>query len=47
VYVKTANYSEFLGIQQELLLAMLKAIEGAGTALAVPLTENFEMPKHS
>jgi len=47
VYVKTSNYNEFLGIQQELLLAMLKAIEAAGTALAVPLTENFEMPKRA
>jgi MscS family membrane protein len=41
-YVKTANYDEFLAIQQDLLLAMLQAVERAGTALAVPLTENFE-----
>jgi MscS family membrane protein len=34
VYVKTANYNEFLAMQQDLLLAMLKAIEAAGTALA-------------
>jgi MscS family membrane protein len=45
-YVKTANYDEFLCIQQELLLAMLQAIEKAGTALAVPLQENFELRKH-
>jgi MscS family membrane protein len=45
VYVKTSNYDEFLAIQQDLLLAMLQAIEGAGTALAVPLTESFAMPK--
>jgi MscS family membrane protein len=44
VYVKTSNYDEFLAIQQDLLLAMLQAIEGAGTALAVPLTESFAMP---
>ena len=47
VYVMTANYNEFLGVQQDLLLAMLKAIEASGTALAVPLTETFEMPKHA
>lgn len=45
-YVKTANYDEFLAIQQELLLAMLQAIERAGTALAVPLQENFALQKH-
>jgi MscS family membrane protein len=44
VYVKTANYDEFLAIQQDLLLAMLKVIEAAGTALAVPLTETFARP---
>lgn len=44
-YVKTANYDEFLAAQQDLLLSMLKAIESAGTALAVPLTENWEAPK--
>jgi MscS family membrane protein len=45
VYIKTANYDEFLAIQQELLLAMLQAVERAGTALAVPLQENFELQK--
>ena len=44
-YVKTSNFDEFLAIQQELLLAMLQAIERAGTALAVPLQENFELQK--
>jgi MscS family membrane protein len=44
-YVKTSNYDEFLAIQQELLLAMLQAIERAGTALAVPLQENFALQK--
>ncbi len=44
-YVKTSNPDEFLAIQQELLLAMLQAIEQAGTALAVPLQENFELQK--
>jgi MscS family membrane protein len=42
-YVKTANYDEFLTIQQELLMAMLQAIEQSGTALAVPLQERFEV----
>jgi MscS family membrane protein len=45
VYVKTGNYNEFLSIQQQLLLAMLKAIENTGTSLAVPLTESFQMPR--
>jgi MscS family membrane protein len=45
-YVKTSNGDEFLAIQQELLLEMLQAIERAGTALAVPLQENFELQKH-
>ena len=41
-YVKTSNYNEFLAIQQATLLAMLKAVEAAGTALAVPLTETWQ-----
>jgi MscS family membrane protein len=41
-YVATPDYDEFLGIQQELLLKMLQAVEHAGTALAVPLQERFE-----
>jgi MscS family membrane protein len=44
-YVKSSNGDEFLAIQQELLLAMLQAIERAGTALAVPLQENFALQK--
>ena len=44
-YVKTSNFDEFLAVQQELLLAMLQAIERAGTALAVPLQESFELQK--
>ena len=40
-YVTTADYDEFLALQQELLLRMLQAIEQAGTALAVPLQESF------
>jgi MscS family membrane protein len=42
VYVITADYDEFLAIQQEVLIKMLQAVENAGTALAVPLQESFE-----
>ena len=41
-YVTTADYDEFLALQQELLLEMLRAVERAGTALAVPLQERFD-----
>jgi MscS family membrane protein len=41
-YINTTDYDEFLAIQQELLLRMLKAVETAGTALAVPLQESFK-----
>jgi MscS family membrane protein len=41
-YVTTADYDEFLEIQQELLLQILQAVERAGTALAVPLQESFQ-----
>jgi MscS family membrane protein len=41
-YVTTADYDEFLALQQELLLKMLQAVEQAGTALAVPLQESFQ-----
>jgi len=40
-YVLTADYDEFLELQQDLLLKMLQAVEQAGTALAVPLQESF------
>ncbi|HTA70750.1 MAG TPA: mechanosensitive ion channel family protein [Bryobacteraceae bacterium] len=40
-YITTADYDEFLALQQELLLKMLQAVEQAGTALAVPLQESF------
>jgi MscS family membrane protein len=35
-YIKTANYDEFLKIQQDLLLRILDEISAAGTALALP-----------
>jgi MscS family membrane protein len=41
-YVTTADYDEFLAIQQELLIKMLQAVEQAGTALAVPLQASLE-----
>lgn len=40
-YVLTPDFDEFLGIQQELLLDLLRAVERAGTGLAVPM---FEAP---
>ena len=40
-YVTTADYDEFLALQQELLLKMLQGVEQAGTALAVPLQERY------
>jgi len=40
-YVTTSDYDVFLGIQQELLLEMLQAVERAGAALAVPLLESI------
>jgi MscS family membrane protein len=39
-YVTTADYDEFLAIQQDLLLRVLQCVEQAGTALAVPLQES-------
>jgi MscS family membrane protein len=44
-YVTTADYDEFLALQQDLLLKMLQAVEQAGTALAVPLQESFELQR--
>ena len=44
-YVMTSDYDEFLEIRQKLLIEMLKAVEKAGTALAVPLQENFELSR--
>ena len=40
VYITTADFDEFLSIQQDLLLRMLRAVEEAGTSLAVPLQES-------
>jgi MscS family membrane protein len=44
-YINTADYDEFLALQQELLLRMLQALEKAGTALAVPLQESFKVQR--
>ena len=44
VYVLTADYNEFLALQQEVLMQFLQALENAGTALAVPLQESVERP---
>ena len=44
-YIATADFEEFIEVQQELLLKMLSAVERAGTALAVPIQENFVAPE--
>lgn len=44
-YVKTPDNDEFLALQQALLLQLLEAVEAAGTSLAVPLQESFNLPK--
>jgi MscS family membrane protein len=44
-YVTTSDNDEFLALQQELLLKMLRAVEQAGTALAVPLQESIGLPR--
>jgi len=41
-YVLTSDDSEFAQIRQELLLAMLDAVEAAGTALALPTQASVE-----
>jgi MscS family membrane protein len=40
-YVLTADWNEFLGIQEELLLRILETVEAAGTAIAVPTQANW------
>lgn len=42
-YVLTPDFDEFLGIQQQLLLDMMRAVEDAGTSLAVPLFEGLHV----
>jgi MscS family membrane protein len=39
VYIRTTDNDRYLVLQQELLLKILRAVEAAGTALAVPLQE--------
>jgi len=39
-YVTTSDFDVFLGVQQELLIEMLQAVERVGAALAVPLLES-------
>ena len=41
-YVATRDFDEFIAVRQELLIAMLQAVEHAGTGLAVPLQESFD-----
>jgi len=42
-YVLTSDFDEFLGIQQDLLLELMRAVEHAGTSLAVPLLERIQV----
>jgi MscS family membrane protein len=44
-YINTTDYDEFLAVQQDLLLRMLQAVEQAGTALAVPVQESFQLQR--
>lgn len=44
VYVTTADYDEFLELQQELLLRLLRAVEDAGTRLAMPFEDRPNVP---
>jgi MscS family membrane protein len=41
-YVNTTDNDEYLALQQELLIQMFRAVEKAGTALAVPWQANIE-----
>lgn len=43
-YVLTPSFDEFLKMQQELLLAILDAVEAAGTALALPTQALIDYP---
>lgn len=40
-YVSTPDFDEFLGVQQELLLQLMQAVERTGAEFAVPLVENL------
>jgi MscS family membrane protein len=42
IYITTLDGDEFLKIQQSLLLAMMDAIESAGTALAIPTQASID-----
>lgn len=47
-YIRTADYDEFLKIQQDLLLRIMDAIHSAGTALAIPTQASILYPsEHS
>jgi MscS family membrane protein len=47
VYVSTQSGDEFLGMQQDLLLSILDAVERAGTALALPTQATIAYPARS
>jgi MscS family membrane protein len=41
-YITTADFDEFLGIQQTLLLKIVEAVEAAGSSLAVPWQQSAD-----
>ena len=45
VYAMTSNHDEFLAIQQDLLIQILRAVERSGAALAVPVQEALSSPQ--
>jgi len=45
-YIRTANYDEFLKIQEDLLLRIMDAISAAGTALALPTQASISYSDH-
>ena len=46
-YILTADYDEFLQIQQGLFLRILDAVEAAGTALALPTQASIDYSRAS
>jgi MscS family membrane protein len=46
-YIQTADYDEFLQLQQDLLLRIMDAISAAGTALAIPTQASISYSEFS
>jgi MscS family membrane protein len=47
IYIATQSGDEFLQVQQDLLLAILDAVESAGTALALPTQATVSYPSNN